>query len=705
METQEADRHTIALGMNMISSPLKKYYEENIQKGYTIEQISNNLKNNGYSAADLDDAVSSLSPEFVELSKRNPSIFDYSSLPEEIKSSVSDAPARNGSSSNTDVNLGSSHPTPSPAGAKGDIHPGLDREAKIKFGVVLGIIMMVIVLGSVMLSTSSDTLGGTDSRLDSSEDALSPDDTQDDEDPSDPDAVDIPDPSDDPDDTTPSDEGDDADDGTDEVPSAVDRAGLITEADQVGLDVHQSDCNDYDCLIEHIDSCEGDAAIPHKIDVRPFSVILLQHYELIDSSEHGCIVSYHLDGYRRSYDESEIRRMIEDEDMTESQIDAEQEELFESDMSHNRSEYAMVCRADDMSNFIEIFDSYLDGVEHMIRCPEDASSGNVFESAAGIVIDASSVSRTCEGEGLWENVDCIRTDPELGMDEQFDALHAEKYGDLEGYESDVDDYRDTRGEPCDDDEQCFDGDVRTLNYCEDGQCRLKLDDGRECVSGDNFCPERCYGQNITDCYDPSGDRLCSENEHCDDDDDLTDGVCRDGVCHYFEIDPPNQAPVFDSYPTEHAYHNERYDFMVEAHDPDGGNITYHLEDEPEGMTINETTGELVWYPDISDYSSGLFSIVASDGIDETHKEILLMIYEDESNDSTYQACGDDRDCYKTTIFFTGDYEKCKYLELYWDDTREDVYECIADIAEADSDAGICDYIFDQDMRDECRDNI
>ncbi|MFP4117768.1 MAG: Ig domain-containing protein [Candidatus Woesearchaeota archaeon] len=680
----------------MIDSPLRRYYEENIQKGYTIEQITNNLRNSNYSEGDLQRAVSSLSPEYHELSRRNPSLFDYSSLPEDVRSSVahpSDPASRKG---NNNVNLqNSSAPQPDqnkpvPVSGQEDIHPGMDTQAKIKFGVVLGLIFMIVVLGSILLSTSSDQIDDNQSSLDDSGDTYSDDGVNDSSETYEP----------------------EEDVGANQT-TDLGRDDLVAESAERGLDITSAECNDYDCLIQSSENCDVTALIPHKEIVRPFSVIYIQNYELFEHDD-GCMMLYRLESYRRSYTSGERERLILDEEMDEEDIAAEEDEMWEDDSLHDPEAYSMLCRAQDISLFDDVFQAYADKEEPAISCPDEASMGMIFGTAAGIAIDPEDSSRSCSGDDAWDDLECVRIDPGMEMEDQFDNLNSssddvqdknENEDSMDDFESNASDYRDTRGDSCEDDDDCFDGDVTTINYCDGGECKLKLDDGRECVSGDNFCPERCYGMNITDCKDPDGNTLCSSDEHCDDGDEYTEGLCRDGVCTYFDVEPPNEPPVIDSPPNLSAYHDERYESQVEAHDPDGSNLTFTLEDEPNGMTINESTGLIDWQPHIDSYSSGKFSLVVSDGVDETIEELLIMIYLKEEDDELYQDCGDDRSCYLQLIEFNDDYERCKYLSVYWDDTEDDVYDCIIDVASETGNESICEYVYDDDRNDECEASV
>ncbi|MEZ6048647.1 MAG: putative Ig domain-containing protein [Planctomycetaceae bacterium] len=52
----------------------------------------------------------------------------------------------------------------------------------------------------------------------------------------------------------------------------------------------------------------------------------------------------------------------------------------------------------------------------------------------------------------------------------------------------------------------------------------------------------------------------------------------------------NLAPMIDSSPVTEAIAGDLYEYQVEAHDPDGDELTYSLAAYPSGMTINSSTG-------------------------------------------------------------------------------------------------------------------
>ncbi|WP_137668809.1 Calx-beta domain-containing protein, partial [Sphaerospermopsis reniformis] len=61
--------------------------------------------------------------------------------------------------------------------------------------------------------------------------------------------------------------------------------------------------------------------------------------------------------------------------------------------------------------------------------------------------------------------------------------------------------------------------------------------------------------------------------------------------------PPNRPPIFTSNPVVDAYINQLYQYDANAIDPDRNYpLTYNLVIGPEGMAINQATGEMSWTP-------------------------------------------------------------------------------------------------------------
>ncbi|MBA7581851.1 hypothetical protein ES708_23762 [subsurface metagenome] len=60
--------------------------------------------------------------------------------------------------------------------------------------------------------------------------------------------------------------------------------------------------------------------------------------------------------------------------------------------------------------------------------------------------------------------------------------------------------------------------------------------------------------------------------------------------------PANEAPIITSVPITTATVGEAYVHDVEATDPDGNVLTYSLTVKPSRMTINFSTGKVIWFP-------------------------------------------------------------------------------------------------------------
>ena len=75
----------------------------------------------------------------------------------------------------------------------------------------------------------------------------------------------------------------------------------------------------------------------------------------------------------------------------------------------------------------------------------------------------------------------------------------------------------------------------------------------------------------------------------------------------------NVNPVIDSAAPIEALLNQSFTYNVEASDPDGDFLGYYLDDAPDGMTIDRTTGQISWIPDISMSGSQSVTVRVLDG--------------------------------------------------------------------------------------------
>ena len=75
--------------------------------------------------------------------------------------------------------------------------------------------------------------------------------------------------------------------------------------------------------------------------------------------------------------------------------------------------------------------------------------------------------------------------------------------------------------------------------------------------------------------------------------------------------PPNEAPIITSVPITTATVGEAYIYDAEATDPDGDVLTYSLTVKPGRMTLNSSTGKIIWFPE----STGSYDVTVkiSDG--------------------------------------------------------------------------------------------
>jgi len=76
----------------------------------------------------------------------------------------------------------------------------------------------------------------------------------------------------------------------------------------------------------------------------------------------------------------------------------------------------------------------------------------------------------------------------------------------------------------------------------------------------------------------------------------------------------NNKPIIGSTPETDAKVGIEYTYEVEATDPDAGDVlTYSLTEKPTGMTINETTGVVIWTPTDTQIGYHQVTIEVSDG--------------------------------------------------------------------------------------------
>ncbi|WP_163697194.1 putative Ig domain-containing protein [Adonisia turfae] len=75
----------------------------------------------------------------------------------------------------------------------------------------------------------------------------------------------------------------------------------------------------------------------------------------------------------------------------------------------------------------------------------------------------------------------------------------------------------------------------------------------------------------------------------------------------------NSAPVITSHPLGPTIANTLYQYDVDAEDADGDTLTYSLLANPDGTTIDETSGLLSWTPNDNNFGDNFIRIQVTDG--------------------------------------------------------------------------------------------
>ncbi|MBQ0755250.1 MAG: hypothetical protein KBT86_13485, partial [Gammaproteobacteria bacterium] len=89
-------------------------------------------------------------------------------------------------------------------------------------------------------------------------------------------------------------------------------------------------------------------------------------------------------------------------------------------------------------------------------------------------------------------------------------------------------------------------------------------------------------------------------------------------------EPSNYPPVFESEPVVTAKPLQDYRYVVEATDPEGGEVSYFLNRAPEGMSINGLTGAIHWYPEERQVSLYSVEVVAMDELGASSFQYFLV---------------------------------------------------------------------------------
>lgn len=97
---------------------------------------------------------------------------------------------------------------------------------------------------------------------------------------------------------------------------------------------------------------------------------------------------------------------------------------------------------------------------------------------------------------------------------------------------------------------------------------------------------------------------------------VSDGIDNDTqsfTLNVIDPTPQNSAPVITSSPVLDGSINVEYSYNVDAADSDGDALTYSLENAPNGMVINATSGLITWTPASSQVGDHQVKVVVSDG--------------------------------------------------------------------------------------------
>jgi predicted outer membrane repeat protein len=92
--------------------------------------------------------------------------------------------------------------------------------------------------------------------------------------------------------------------------------------------------------------------------------------------------------------------------------------------------------------------------------------------------------------------------------------------------------------------------------------------------------------------------------------------------------PRNDFPVIVTTELPNAVEDQNYSFEIEANDVDiiyGDHLTYSLTIYPEGMAINNTTGEINWFPDNEDVGDTTLTVVVTDDSSATDTKTYTLI--------------------------------------------------------------------------------
>lgn len=633
--------------------PIRRYFEDNIRKGYTIEQISTNLKNNNYSEETIQQAIQLLGPQHKELSQQNPQKFDYSKLPQNVKQHIEQKVIQPSQTQNVKQKTTIER------------HPGLDQKSLIMYGGIIGGILLIIVIGAFLFSGANEE--GVVKNDFSSNNQLT---------------------------------------GTDNTESRNSFSGSEeTETPSVELNdtvkEKNESCTTYSCLADAAKQCtktEGSIDVSITIMGVTSNVSTLEKIIPITGA---CVYSSEINDVSVTLGENQKNQLKEQLNYTDAEILE-----FEQNVSKKSIEQAggklntpLLCKFENSADLVQLLrEANSLNTSNVAVCDFNESDKDVLRmlGVSDEAIQYHENQETCVTFGTYNKAICLIQNSSKTIEEQFSGktTYSESAENIE--------YQDIVGQYCQQDSDCDDGNIQTKNWCgSDNTCRTGLGDPNSCEDNDGFCPESCYGTGDSDCVDALGRILCSKNEHCDDDNNLTEDLCDDkkGYCIYFDVEPENHMPEFTSEPELQAIVGEEYEYKITVKDKDDDNITLTLENAPSSMSINDSV--LTWTPEKDEFSE-TFTIIASDGKDEAEQEIKLMIYLKEEDDTYRDSCGTDQGCYLNAVIFSEEAYRCKYLAKYWDDpNNEQVDDCIFTVAQNIGDTSVCAYITNEDTRKSC----
>jgi len=89
----------------------------------------------------------------------------------------------------------------------------------------------------------------------------------------------------------------------------------------------------------------------------------------------------------------------------------------------------------------------------------------------------------------------------------------------------------------------------------------------------------------------------------------------------------NSSPIIESDPITTAKEEVVYTYDVEATDPNGDTLTYSLAVSPTGMTINSTTGVIIWTPTEDQIGENEVVVEVSDGSKSKTQSFTIAVDE------------------------------------------------------------------------------